>query len=84
MLLIVFLLFCCREQDAELVKATWNKSHGELGLGGYSPEDDLVMKQLWKCNHCKFITSLSLKFFFLESGAVSSLRRDFRLIEQWL
>jgi len=33
-----------REQDAELVKATWNKTHGELGLGGYSPEDDLVIK----------------------------------------
>lgn len=30
-----------QKQDAELVKVTGNKSHGELGLGGYSPEDDL-------------------------------------------
>ena len=41
------LLFFCsivhRKQDAELVKVTGNKSHGELGLGGYSPEDDLVI-----------------------------------------
>ena len=38
-----------------MVKATWNKSHGELGLGGYSPEDDLVIKQRYKqCDqHCK-------------------------------
>lgn len=28
-------------QDAELVKASWNKTHNESGLGSFSPEDDL-------------------------------------------
>ena len=44
---VITVLFCSivhRKQDAELVKVTGNKSHGELGLGGYSPEDDLVIK----------------------------------------
>jgi len=37
-------LFCllCRQQDAELISASWNKPHSDSGLGGFSPEDDLV------------------------------------------
>lgn len=41
--LVFFCSIVHRKQDAELVKVTGNKSHGELGLGGYSPEDDLVI-----------------------------------------
>ena len=31
-----------RNQDAELVKASWNQSYSESGLVGFSPEDNLV------------------------------------------
>ncbi|RMX57536.1 hypothetical protein pdam_00005782 [Pocillopora damicornis] len=31
-----------QKQDAELVQAAWNTSHTELGLDGFSPQDDLV------------------------------------------
>lgn len=30
-----------QKQDAELVQAAWNTSHTELGLDGFSPQDDL-------------------------------------------
>ena len=37
-----YFLSFSRKQDAELVQAAWNTSHTELGLDGFSPQDDLV------------------------------------------